>query len=108
MKLAIDKQLVTLAELRKAWSGHVDVSLGMEARRAVAESAEYIGDVVRSGAEIYGVNTGFGQLARVHIGDDELAKLQQNLVSSHSVGVGEDLDDDIVRLIMLMKVIALA
>jgi len=108
MKLVIDKQLVTLAELRMAWSGPVEVSLGIEARRAVAESAEYIRDVVESGAEIYGVNTGFGQLARVHISDAELVKLQENLVSSHSVGVGEDLNDDIVRLIMLMKVIALA
>jgi histidine ammonia-lyase len=108
VKLIVDKQLVTLAELREAWRSSVEVTLGIDARRAVAESSEYIGDVVSSGAEIYGVNTGFGQLARVHISDDELVKLQENLVRSHAVGVGEDLDDDIVRLIMLMKVIALA
>jgi len=108
MKLVVDKQLVTLGELREAWSGPVEVSLGIDARRAIAESSEYIRDVVEGGAEIYGVNTGFGQLARVHINDDELAKLQENLVRSHSVGVGEDLGDDVVRLIMLMKVIALA
>jgi histidine ammonia-lyase len=108
MKLVVDKQLVTLAELREAWSGPIEVTLGIDARRAIAESSEYIGDVVDSGAEIYGVNTGFGQLARVHISDDELVKLQENLVRSHAVGVGEDLDNDIVRLIMLMKVIALA
>src|SRR5210317_574259 len=108
MKLVVDKQLVTLAELREAWSGPIEVTLGIDARRAIAESSEYIGDVVDSGAEIYGVNTGFGQLARVHISDDELVKLQENLVRWHSVGVGEDLDDNIVRLIMLMKVVALA
>jgi histidine ammonia-lyase len=108
MKLVVDKQLITLAELREAWGGPVEVTLGIDARRSIAESSEYIGDVVASGAEIYGVNTGFGQLARVHISDDELVKLQENLVCSHAVGVGEDLDDDIVRLIMLMKVIALA
>jgi len=108
VKLVVDKQLVTLAELREAWSGPVEISLGIEARRAIAEASEYIADVVDSGAEIYGVNTGFGQLARVHISDDELVKLQENLVRSHSVGVGEDLDDNIVRLIMLMKVVALA
>jgi histidine ammonia-lyase len=108
MKLVLDKQLVTLAELREAWSGPVEVSLGSDARQSVAESSEYISEVVDGGAEIYGVNTGFGQLARVHISDDELVKLQENLVRSHAVGVGEDLSDDIVRLIMLMKVIALA
>jgi histidine ammonia-lyase len=86
----------------------VEVSLGLDAQRAIAESSEYIGDVVAAGEEVYGVNTGFGQLASVRISDDELVRLQENLVRSHSVGVGEDLDDDIVRLIMLMKVIALA
>jgi histidine ammonia-lyase len=108
MKLTIDKQLITLGVLRQAWSEAVEVSLGIEARRAIAESSEFIGDVVDAGEQVYGVNTGFGQLAHVRIGDDELAKLQQNLVRSHAVGVGEDLDDDIVRLVMLMKVIALA
>jgi len=67
-----------------------------------------IADVVASGEKVYGVNTGFGQLAEVRVSDNELAHLQENLVRSHAVGVGEDLDDDIVRLVMLMKVIALA
>ena len=108
MNIVIDKQLVTLEELRKAWSGPVEVSLGMDARRSVAEASEYIGEVVAGGAEIYGVNTGFGQLARVRVSDDELVKLQENLVRSHAAGVGDDLDDATVRLIMLMKVVALA
>jgi histidine ammonia-lyase len=108
MNLTIDKQLVTLGELRQAWQEPVKVELGLRARRAVAESSEFIGEVVQSGKDVYGVNTGFGQLAHVHISDDDLVKLQENLVRSHSIGVGEDLDNDIVRLIMLLKVIALA
>ena len=108
MKLTINNQLITLAELRQAWLEPVTVDLGDEARRRVAESHEFIEDVVAHGDTVYGVNTGFGQLASVRIGDDDLAQLQENLVRSHAVGVGEDLDDDIVRLVMLMKVIALA
>ena len=108
MKLTIDNQLVDLGELRVAWHGPVKVGLGDEARRRIAESNELIADVVAGGEQVYGVNTGFGQLAQVRISDDELAHLQENLVRSHAVGVGDDLDDDIVRLIMLMKVIALA
>ena len=108
MKLTIDNQLVTLNELRQAWLEPVTVDLGNEARQRIAESQELIDDVVAHGDTIYGVNTGFGQLASVRIGDDELALLQENLVRSHAVGVGIDLDDEIVRLIMLMKVIALA
>ena len=108
MKLTINNQLITLRELRRVWLEPVTVTLGDDAKRAVAESHELIDDVVAHGDTVYGVNTGFGQLAAVRVSNDELAHLQQNLVRSHAVGVGEDLDDDTVRLIMLMKVIALA
>ncbi|MDH3984381.1 MAG: aromatic amino acid lyase, partial [Gammaproteobacteria bacterium] len=108
MRLTVSNQLVTLGELRQAWLEPVRVDLGDDARRRIAESRELIEDVVAHGDRVYGVNTGFGQLASVRVGDDELAHLQENLVRSHAVGVGEDLDDNIVRLIMLMKVIGLA
>ena len=108
MKLTVNNQLVTLGELRQAWHEPVVVDLGDEAQRCIAESQELIDDVVAKGDTVYGVNTGFGQLASMRISDNELAHLQENLVRSHAVGVGEDLDDDVVRLIMLMKVIALA
>ncbi|MDH3265984.1 MAG: histidine ammonia-lyase [Gammaproteobacteria bacterium] len=108
MQLVIENQLVGLPDLRAAWQEPVHVSLGHDAQRRIAESNEVIGDIVAGGKSVYGVNTGFGQLAQVKIGNDELAHLQENLVRSHAVGVGEDLDDNVVRLVMLMKVIALA
>ena len=108
MKLVIENQLVSLADLRDAWQNPVTVNLSDDARRRVAESNEVIADVVAGGEQVYGINTGFGQLAQVRISNDELAHLQENLVRSHAVGVGHDLSDDIVRLVMLMKVIALA
>ncbi len=108
MNLKIDNQFVTLATLRAAWQESVNVTLGAEAERRIAESNELINEVVAGGEQVYGVNTGFGQLAQVRIDDDQLMQLQENLVCSHAVGVGEDLGDEIVRLIMLIKVIALA
>ena len=108
MTLTIDNQLVTLAELREAWEGPINVALGREARRRIAEANELVNELVAGGEEVYGVNTGFGQFANVHISDTELEHLQENLVRSHAVGVGPDLDDSIVRLVMLMKVVALA
>ncbi len=108
MNLVIDNQLVGLADLRAVWSGPVTVELGNQARQRVAESHEMIAEILASGEQVYGVNTGFGQLAQVRISDDDLVTLQENLIRSHAVGVGEHLDDDIVRLVMLMKIIALA
>ena len=108
MNIVLDNQLVGLSELREVWGGPVQVELGDGARRRVAESNDFVTDVVASGEQVYGVNTGFGQLAQVSISDDELVHLQENLVRSHAVGVGESLDDGIVRLVMFMKVVALA
>ncbi|MBT8087472.1 MAG: histidine ammonia-lyase [Gammaproteobacteria bacterium] len=108
MKLTIDNQLVTLADLRTAWQEPVEVTLGRDAQTRILEAQELIEDVVAQGDTVYGVNTGFGRMAQVQIDKDELVQLQDNLVRSHAVGVGEDLDDEIVRLVMLMKVIGLA
>ena len=108
MKITIDNQLVTLSELRQAWLEPLTLTLGLGAKRRIAESNEYINEVVAAGSKVYGINTGFGMLANVRISDDELGQLQENLVRSHAAGVGEDLGDDIVRMIMFMKIIALA
>jgi histidine ammonia-lyase len=108
MKLLIDNQLVGLDELRRAWQGPITIELGAQARQRVAESNEMIIEVLAGGEQVYGVNTGFGQLASKRIGAADLAVLQENLVRSHAVGVGKNIDDDIVRLIVLMKIVALA
>ncbi len=108
MSLHIGSEKLTLADLRAAWCEPVRVTLGDDARSRIAASKTMIDEIVAAGDHIYGVNTGFGILAKKSIGRDELGELQQNLVRSHAAGVGPDLDDDIVRLVMLLKVIALA
>ncbi len=62
----------------------------------------------RSGETVYGVNTGFGLLARTRIDDARLAELQRALVRSHSAGTGALLDDATVRLVMALKAASLA
>src|SRR5207237_6076242 len=64
--------------------------------------------IVSKGAPVYGINTGFGKLAQTHIPADQLELLQKNLVLSHSVGVGALLSDEVVRLVMILKVASLA
>ena len=95
MKLTIDNQLVGLTELRTAWQGPIKVAIGGDARRRISESNELIDEVVAGGEQIYGVNTGFGQLAQVRIDDDELAQLQENLAACDS----EKLDGGIIEIL---------
>ena len=108
MKLEINNQHISLNQLRQAWQSPVQIRLGKDARAGVVSSQAEVEKVLAGGDTVYGVNTGFGQLAKIRISDDELTHLQENLIRSHSVGVGEPLPDAIVRLIMVMKVIALA
>lgn len=108
MKFLIDETPVTLAELRKVWEAPCEIGIGATARERVQEAQSRVAAVVGSGKQVYGVNTGFGQLAQVRIGDDELIHLQENLIRSHAVGVGALLPDEVVRLVMVLKVLALA
>lgn len=61
-----------------------------------------------SDAPIYGINTGFGSLCNVKIAADELTKLQENLVMSHACGTGNEAPQDVVRLMLLLKIQSLS
>ena len=108
MRIEVGEAPVPLAVLRKAWLDQVTVALSGGARRRIAAAADTIEAAIEGGRPIYGVNTGCGHLAHVRIGDDELAQLQENIVRSHAAGVGEDLGDGVVRLVILTKLMALA
>ena len=98
---------VSLADLRAIWEG-AGVALAPSAYGAIDRAAASIARIVSSGKTVYGVNTGFGLLAKERIAPDRLAELQRNLVLSHSCGLGEKLAPRIVRLILALKIIGLA
>ncbi|MBQ5961365.1 histidine ammonia-lyase [Massilia sp. ZL223] len=99
---------MALADLRAVWAAHVPLTLADEAWTAIKASAETVKAIVAKGDPAYGINTGFGILAKAHIPHDQLAALQRNLILSHAVGTGELLSDTIVRLILLTKIGSLA
>ena len=86
----------------------VPAELAPEAVRQIEASRALIERVVREQRPTYGVNTGFGKLVDVHIGADQAAELQLNLVRSHACGVGEPFPDEIVRAATLLRANALA
>ena len=78
------------------------------AEKKVASASDVVSALIASGDQVYGVNTGFGQLAHVRISKEELDALQDNLVRSHACGVGPPLPDAVVRLTMVLKAATLA
>ncbi|KQN46317.1 histidine ammonia-lyase [Serratia sp. Leaf50] len=99
---------VDLSTLRKIYQGNVRIELADSARANVLASQETVKRIVEQGRVVYGINTGFGKLAQTSIPAERLAELQRNLVLSHSVGIGADLPDNVVRLVMATKVLSLS
>jgi histidine ammonia-lyase len=96
----------TLAEWR-AITGGAGVRLDPAAMPAIEASARTIDAIVAKGEPVYGINTGFGKLASVHIPPADLATLQRNIVLSHAAGVGEPMRSANVRLMMALKLASL-
>jgi histidine ammonia-lyase len=97
-----------LDQLRAIYQQQVDFSLDPQARAVVEEAARTVTQIIENKRTVYGINTGFGLLARTSIPDQSLAKLQRNLLLSHCTGTGPLLDDASVGLIMVLKVASLA
>jgi histidine ammonia-lyase len=108
MKIIIGETPITLAHVRAALAGPLSCELSPKAKALIAKSAETVARVLKTGDAIYGVNTGFGKLAKTRIAIEDLSKLQINIVRSHAAGVGVALDLSVVRLIMLLKINALS
>jgi histidine ammonia-lyase len=89
------------------YEGAVPV-LDPSCRPAIAESAAAVGRILARHEPVYGINTGFGKLASVKIGDEDLAALQRNIVLSHAAGVGDPMPVPIARLMMALKLASLA
>src|SRR3954467_91382 len=99
---------VPLAVWRRILRDGPQVGLADGARERVVACHQAVLDLIGTGRPIYAVNTGFGKLARARIPLHQRAARQRNLILSHSAGTGELLSDDMVRLIVVMKVTALA
>jgi histidine ammonia-lyase len=99
---------LTLKQLRALIEAPRPIALDPASHGAIDRSAAVVQAVIDRGETAYGINTGFGALARTHIKDDQLTELQRRLVLSHAAGTGEPLPDSIVRAILILKVNGLA
>ena len=99
---------LALADLRRLWSAPLPLALEGATKPSLDAAAETVRRIVAAGKTIYGVNTGFGLLARTKIDDARLAELQRALVLSHSAGTGALLEPGVVRLVLALKAASLA
>nr|WP_153880143.1 histidine ammonia-lyase [Citrobacter freundii] len=107
-KLTLTPGHLSFTQLREIWQQPVQLSLDPSAVDAINASVACVNNIVAEGRTAYGINTGFGLLAQTRIATEDLQNLQRSLVLSHAAGVGNALDDAMVRLIMVLKINSLA
>lgn len=105
----ISAERLTIGRLREIIERRLPLRLSDDARQRIARCRDYLDRKMAAQKQpIYGVTTGFGSLCDISVDRDALAVLQQNLVMSHACGTGDRVPDEIVRLMLLLKVQSLA
>ncbi|WP_051691859.1 histidine ammonia-lyase [Pedobacter borealis] len=89
-------------------NGEIKGILSQNTRNKVLESSMVVERIAVSGKAVYGINTGFGPLCTSMISAVDTRKLQENILKSHAVGVGEPIDSEIAKLMLVLKLQALA
>lgn len=105
----INNKWITLEEVDEILHSHCTIDLGVEAREAIQKCRTYLDEKIkRHDKLIYGINTGFGSLCNTAIDTKDLEQLQTNLVLSHACGTGEEVPQEIVKRMLLLKAIGLS
>ncbi len=105
----ISTEVLSLEALQEIISNDKSLALSDEAKVNIQKCREYLDKKMASHSKpIYGINTGFGSLCNVKISNENLSKLQENLVKSHSCGTGEEAPKEVVKLMLLLKIQSLS
>ncbi|WP_153722916.1 histidine ammonia-lyase [Sporosarcina cascadiensis] len=106
--IQLDGESLDRQQIERIVYENVLVGISEHAVKRVLESRERIEKQLRDGKVIYGVNTGFGKLSDIQIEEEDIAKLQLNLLRADAVGVGDPLPKPVVRAMMILRANALA
>lgn len=95
---------ITTHDVCEAVKQNKKLVLSDEARKKIADCRLYLDEKIKACKEpLYGITTGFGSLCNISINADDLSQLQNNLVMSHACGMGERVDNRIVKTMLLLK-----
>jgi len=107
-KLEIDGNNLTLEDIERVACDSQQVCLDSDSHKRANAAYREVEKAVEQNLKIYGITTGLGHLSEVSIGQNEVKKLQENLILSHCSGVGEEFSVEICRAMMLLRANALA
>ena len=105
----ITPQKLTFEQIETILTKKAKLALSDESKKLINDCKAYLDDKIkRSEKPLYGITTGFGSLCKISISEADLSQLQANLVMSHACSVGNPINQDIIRLMLLLKAHALS
>ncbi|MFY7667973.1 MAG: histidine ammonia-lyase [Crocinitomicaceae bacterium] len=105
----IDNQWISILQFEEIISLGFQLELSENAKQRILECRKYLDDKIANSTRLfYGINTGFGSLCNTAISNNDLEQLQRNLVLSHACGMGEEVPNEMVKRMLLLKIIGLA
>ena len=105
----ISQNDLTIIDIESILKENLSLKLDQQTEEKVLANRKYLDQKLEHSDELhYGINTGFGSLCNEVISSDELKKLQVNLVRSHACGFGKEVDDELVKIMMLLKIQSLS
>lgn len=99
----LDGDNLSLEDVERVAKGEAEVQLADKGRKRIRAARKVVEEKLKSGEVVYGINTGFGHLSNVKIDAKDIDQLQLNLIRSHATGLGEPLDEKVVRGAMLLR-----
>ncbi len=104
-RYGVDK--LTVGKALEISRGSIKAILTEEVKERILQNYKAVQSIANGEKLVYSINTGFGPLCRTRISKEETGKLQENLLKSHSVGVGSPIESEISKLMLILKVHAL-
>ncbi|MDE7146907.1 MAG: aromatic amino acid ammonia-lyase, partial [Duncaniella sp.] len=103
----ISPERLTIQRVGEIIENNLKIALSDEAVSRITRCRQYLDDKISEcDHPIYGITTGFGSLCNISIDSQDLSKLQENLVKSHACGCGEKVDPQIVKIMLLTKIMS--
>ncbi len=105
----INSDFLSLDDLWQIFSENKSLQLSNKSRDLIVKARAYLDHKLKESTRpVYGINTGFGALHNIKIDEGQINRLQENLVRSHACGIGEEVPGEIVKLMILLKILSLS
>ncbi|MBP7990713.1 MAG: aromatic amino acid lyase, partial [Sediminibacterium sp.] len=107
--LPLDQKWLHFSQVKNLLTHDQDVSITFDAHDQIIKCREFLDQkMAQKDKNYYGINTGFGFLQNITIDDSQIEQLQYNLIVSHACGLGEQVPEPIVKLMLMLKIKSLS